>query len=92
LNESGLPTPEGKHRDGVEYVFMMIVNRYNVEGGVTRIYDNMDQLLSTYTMKNSCECIFIDDGKTMHEVSPIYPSLIEDKSYRDILVLTFQKF
>lgn len=33
LNESGLPTPEGKHRDGVEYVFMMIVNRYNVEGG-----------------------------------------------------------
>lgn len=32
--EKGLPTPEGKHRDGVEYVFMMLINRHNIEGGV----------------------------------------------------------
>ncbi len=33
--ETGRPTPEGLHRDGVDWVFVMLVDRHNVSDGVT---------------------------------------------------------
>ena len=35
----GQPTPEGLHRDGVDWVLVVLVDRRNVESGVTSIYD-----------------------------------------------------
>jgi hypothetical protein len=38
--EAGLPTPEGAHRDGVDWVIVMLVDRHNVASGVTDIFAN----------------------------------------------------
>jgi len=91
-SEPGLPTPEGKHRDGVDFTFVMLVNRINLTGGETSIYDINDQKLTSHIMKKKWEGVFSDDVRTMHEVSPIYKSSPQDESYRDTLVLTFQAF
>ena len=37
--QSGLATPEGAHRDGVDWVCVLLVNRRNVSSGVTQIFD-----------------------------------------------------
>lgn len=36
---NGWATPEGAHRDGVNYVMMVMVNRNNTVNGATNIYD-----------------------------------------------------
>ncbi len=35
----GRPTPEGAHRDGVDFVVVMLVARRGVKGGETRVFD-----------------------------------------------------
>lgn len=87
----GLPTPEGKHRDGVGYVFMMLINKVNILGGTTRIYNSTGDLLTPYTLKQPFECILLDDTKVMHDVSSVHMENINNIAYRDMLVLTFQK-
>jgi hypothetical protein len=37
--EAGQPTPEGMHRDGVDWVLVLLVARENVARGETSIYD-----------------------------------------------------
>src|SRR5207344_784806 len=34
----GQPTPEGVHRDGVDYVTVMLVDRVNIESGTTTMH------------------------------------------------------
>src|SRR5690606_21912862 len=34
----GRPTPEGAHRDGVDFVAVIVVNRHGVRGGETRVF------------------------------------------------------
>jgi len=90
-NEQGFPTPEGKHRDGREFVLIMLIDRKNIRGGVTRIYNNDNLLIKKLTMKRSQECIFLDDNNVLHEVSPIRYLKKGQIGYRDVIVLTFQQ-
>jgi hypothetical protein len=46
----GQPTPEGLHRDGVDWVLVMLVNRKNVERGVTTIYGLDHSHLGDFTL------------------------------------------
>lgn len=84
------PTPEGKHRDGVDYVFMMLIERKNITGGITKIYNNSDTCIATHTLESAEECILLDDTKVMHEASPIHNLPNSHTAYRDVLVLTFR--
>ena len=36
--EAGKPTPEGVHRDGVDYVLVLLVRRHNIASGTTTIH------------------------------------------------------
>jgi hypothetical protein len=85
------PTPEGIHRDGVDFVFMMMVNRQRVRGGATFLYDQSGALLHQHTMSNAMESAFINDQHIFHGVSPITPATPEKHGYRDMLVITFRK-
>jgi hypothetical protein len=87
----GLPTPEGIHRDGVHYVFIMMIKKENVKGGRTSLYNMMEEPIYSLTLENSFDCIFTDDTMLMHYVSPILPLDDSLEAYRDVLVLTFQK-
>lgn len=86
----GLPTPEGMHRDGVSYVLVMLIKRQNVHGGETTIADQNGNVLEKITMREPFECLWLDDERIRHGVSPILPIDPNLPAFRDTLVLTFK--
>ncbi|WP_162842968.1 2OG-Fe dioxygenase family protein [Neisseria animalis] len=88
----GLPTPEGVHRDGVSFVFMVMASRCNVEGGETAIYDLERNKLSAFTLSETFDAAIVDDTQVFHGVSPIFRKDENiEKAYRDVLVITFKE-
>jgi len=88
--QSGLPTPEGMHRDGVDWVCVMLINRQNVSSGVTRIFDNQSGALNEFTLTNALDTVFLDDIRVQHGVTPISRLDSQREGFRDILVLTYR--
>ena len=86
----GRPTPEGRHRDGVDWVCVMLVNRQNVLSGVTQIFDVHGAPLGQFTLSDPMDTVFLDDSRVLHGVTPIEPMDSRDKAIRDVLVLTFR--
>ena len=52
---AGQPTPEGVHRDGVDYVLVMLVDRVNIESGTTTVHDLDGRLLGSFTLAAPCD-------------------------------------
>jgi hypothetical protein len=88
---TGLPTPEGPHRDGVDWVCVMLVNRINVASGVTQIFSPDGRPLGEFTLTNPLDAVFLDDRRVLHGVTPI--SLVDPaaRACRDVLVLTYRR-
>lgn len=87
----GLPTPEGVHRDGVDWVAVMLVARVNVDRGVTAIFDERRHPLGAFTLTAPMDAVFLDDRRVLHGVTPIAPIDPELPAYRDVLVMTFTR-
>jgi hypothetical protein len=87
----GFPTPEGLHRDGVDWVLVMLVRRRNVAGGVTTIQRADCLSRQSVCLRDPLDTILIDDRRILHEVSPITPADPFKWGYRDVLVLTFSR-
>ena len=88
---TGLPTPEGMHRDGVDWVCVVLVNCKNVESGTTEIYDSRRDVTNRFTLVEALDTVFLDDIRVRHGVTPILPKDPALPSHRDVLVLTFRK-
>jgi len=86
-----VPTELEPHRDGVNSVFMMMVNRVNVVNGETSLYDCHKRLLSEYTVCEAMEAAIVNDEQTPHGVTPIIKLDPLQPGYRDVLVITFSK-
>ncbi len=85
-----LPTPEGTHRDGVTFAMMLMVQRTNVEGGVTTIYDLGDNALQEFTLSDPMDLAIVNDERVRHGVSPITTVEAGTLGYRDLLVVTYR--
>jgi hypothetical protein len=90
-HQSGLPTPEGAHRDGVDWVCVLLVNRCNVSSGVTQIFDPEGRSLGEFTLTDPLYTFFLDDRRVLHGVTPVTPTDPASKGFRDVLVLTFRR-
>lgn len=89
--EDAQPTPEGVHRDGVDWVIVMLVARENVAAGVTSIFDPAGASLGAFTLTQPLDAVFIDDNRVFHGVTAIEPVDPNKPAYRDVLVVTFRK-
>ncbi|MEZ5936614.1 MAG: 2OG-Fe dioxygenase family protein [Hyphomonadaceae bacterium] len=87
----GLPTPEGMHRDGVDWVMVLLVNRTNVEAGVTRIAAPGGESLGEFVLERPLDAVFVDDHRVFHGVTPVTPRDATAPAFRDALVLTFRR-
>ena len=87
----GRPTPEGLHRDGVDWVFVMLVERRNVREGVTRIGAPDGTPLGEFTLATPGDAVLIDDHRILHGVTEIHAVDPERPAWRDALVITFAK-
>ncbi len=87
----GRPTPEGAHRDGVDFVGVMLINRQHIKGGETRIFRNESPEGQRFTLEDPLSLLILDDEKVIHETTPIQPlNTSQHLSCRDTLVLTFR--
>ena len=85
----GRPTPEGAHRDGVDYVAVILVNRFNVRGGETRVFEAEGISGVRFTMSAPWTALLLDDAKVIHETTPIQND--GPGGVRDTLVVTFRE-
>jgi hypothetical protein len=89
--EAGRPTPEGMHRDGVDYVLVLLVNRTNILSGVTSVHDLAGKELGAFTLTQPFDAALVDDARVMHGVTPVEPLDPNAPGYRDVLVVTFRR-
>ncbi len=88
--QAGQPTPEGMHRDGVDYVLVLLIRRENVQSGVTSIHDLSGRTLGSFTLAEPCAAALVDDHRVMHGVTPIESENPAQPAFRDVLVVTFR--
>lgn len=84
----GRPTPEGAHRDGVDFVGVFLINRHGIKGGETRIFEINTSAGLRFTLTEPWSVLLMNDERMIHETTPIQPTLLH--GYRDTLVLTFR--
>jgi hypothetical protein len=84
----GRPTPEGAHRDGVDFVALILVERYGIRGGETRVFDANGSSGMRFTMTEPWSMLLMDDVRVVHETTPIQPDGVA--GFRDTLVLTYR--
>lgn len=90
-SEQGQPTPEGMHRDGVDWVLVMLVRRENVSSGETRVEDVSRQPLGSFTLAEPMDAAFVDDDRVVHGVTAIDTVDPSRPAYRDVLVVTLRR-
>jgi hypothetical protein len=98
----GRPTPEGAHRDGVDFVALFMIDRQRIRGGETRVFDAHGPHGLRFTLGEPWSVLLLDDARMIHESTPIQPLLADARpepepglaaapgGHRDTLVLTFR--
>ena len=89
--EQGLPTPEGVHRDGVDFVLVLLVNRCNIASGTTTVHGLDGGPLGSFTLTDPFDAAFVDDRRVAHGVTPVTPIDPTQPAHRDVLVVTFRR-
>jgi hypothetical protein len=87
-NGIGRPTPEGAHRDGVDFVAVILVDRRNVKGGETHVFDANGPAGIRFTMQHPWTALLMNDARVIHETTPIQAE--GRPAFRDTLVLTYR--
>ncbi len=85
----GRPTPEGAHRDGVDFVAVILIGRHAITGGETRVFEAAGPRGVRFTLDQPWTALLLDDTRVIHESTPIQP-LADHPGHRDTLVLTFR--
>jgi len=88
--EPGLPTPEGVHRDGVDYAMVLLVGRENIARGETTIHSADGRSLGGFTLADAFDAALLDDRRVAHGVTPVEPIDPAAPAHRDVLVVTFR--
>ena len=89
--QHGKPTPEGMHRDGVDYVLVLLIDRRNIRSGTTTVHDLDKRALGSFTLTDPLDAALVDDRRCYHGVTPVEPENPALPAYRDVLVVTFRK-
>ena len=86
----GRPTPEGAHRDGVDFVAVFLLARHQIKGGETRVFEADGPNGLRFTLEAPWSLMLLDDPRVIHESTPIQPADEGVTGHRDTLVLTYR--
>lgn len=87
----GRPTPEGMHRDGVDYVLVLMIRRANIAEGTTTIHALDRTPLGSFTLAQPFDAALVDDARVYHGVTAVEPVDPALPAFRDVLVVTFRR-
>ncbi|MCW5251168.1 MULTISPECIES: 2OG-Fe dioxygenase family protein [unclassified Streptomyces] len=92
--EDGRPgplTPEGVHHDGHEFVMIGILNKVNVAGAVTRLWNpGADEPFWSGTLEPG-KAVLLDDRALAHDVTDVR-SADGGPGHRDIVIIAFSRW
>lgn len=88
--EPGEPTPEGVHRDGVDYVLVLLIDRHNIASGTTTIHAEDGRELGHFTLTAPWDAALVDDTRVFHGVTAVTPLDPAQPAHRDVLVVTLR--
>ena len=86
----GRLTPEGVHRDGVDYALVLLINRTNIKSGTTTVHDLDGHALGSFTLVAPLDTAIVDDARVKHGVTAVEAIDPGRAAYRDVLVVTFK--
>ena len=86
----GQPTPEGLHRDGVDWVMVVMIRRENVMSGETTIHDLQRNMVGGFMLDQPLDTAVVNDNRVYHGVTAVRPLDPTRPAYRDVLVVTFR--
>ena len=86
----GQPTPEGHHRDGVDYVLVVMIRRTNLKSGATSTHDDEGNELGHFTLRRPYDAALVNDRRVLHGVTPVTRLDSLEAAFRDVLVLTYR--
>ena len=87
-SESGTPVPEGVHRDGEDMIFMVCAGRENVDGGVSKVYDDeMTEIFTGQLMPG--QGMLVNDAISYHDASRITLKPGKEFGYRDLFTIGY---
>ena len=89
--QEGQPTPEGVHRDGVDYVLVLLIDRRNIVSGTTTIHTASGDQLGSFTLTDPLDAALVDDERVFHGVTPVSPEDPSKPAHRDVLVVTLKR-
>jgi selenocysteine lyase/cysteine desulfurase len=81
------PVPEGVHQDGFNFVGIHVINRHNIVGGVTTVYDT-DKTVLCQKILDAGQAAYVNDRSVWHHVSNIEKLDAEQSGWRDVFVFT----
>ncbi|MDB5820554.1 MAG: hypothetical protein JWQ11_4194 [Rhizobacter sp.] len=84
----GRPTPEGAHRDGVDFVAVVLIARHAIRGGETRVFEIDGERGVRFTLSEPWSVLLLDDRRVIHESTPVQPD--HAPGHRDTLVVTYR--
>jgi hypothetical protein len=88
-SELGQVTPEGIHKDGVDFSCQILFGRHNANGGESIIYANDKTPLLGATMTDMLDFYCFRDPDIYHSVTPISPTRLGNEAMRDVLGIDF---
>ncbi|RUL67240.1 hypothetical protein EKH79_00645 [Dyella dinghuensis] len=90
VENAGEPTPEGSHRDGVDFVLVLLIDRHNIASGTTTIHTPDGKPLGDFTLTHPLDAALIHDPRVFHGVTAVTPLDPSEPAHRDVLVVTFK--
>ena len=90
VDQSGEPTPEGVHRDGVDYVLVLLIDRQNILRGTTSIHAEDGRELGSFTLTQPLDAALVDDSRVFHGVTAVTAKNPALPAHRDVLVVTLR--
>jgi hypothetical protein len=88
----GITTPEGFHRDDIDFLAILCVNQYNILGSETQLLDSQGNIIFKQILSPG-EILLINDSQVLHYTSPITlknPDF-NDYGFRDVLIISSAK-
>ena len=89
--DAGLPTPEGRHRDGHLFVGMHMLARRDCIGGES-IVELADGTVERFTLEQPLDSVIVEDAAVWHEVTPIRAAPGAAEGIRDMLLVDLNPY
>jgi hypothetical protein len=86
--QTGKPAPQGRHRDGIDYVTSVAVGRHNILGGESSVYTDDGEQRVSVTLEPGDQ-LLLSDRRMLHDVTPVRPVDPALAAHRDVLLVDF---